>query len=88
MSTVTESAAEAVREYAEPIRAAVEENIRTVRREVVAGRHAIEDAVAEATVQVRRHPGLSLGVAAAIGALFGCAIGFAVGRSGATRPSR
>jgi ElaB/YqjD/DUF883 family membrane-anchored ribosome-binding protein len=88
MTRVTESAAEAVREYAEPIRTAVEENIRNVGRGVVAGRHALEDAAAETTVQVRRHPALSLGIAAGIGTLCGCAIGFAVGRFGTMRPSR
>ena len=85
MTTVTESAAQAVRDYAKPVRAAVEENIRDVRRAVVAGRHAAEDCAAEATVQVRRHPFMSLGVAVGVGTFFGCVIGFTVGRFGGRR---
>ena len=80
MATVTESATRAVREYTEPVRAAVEENIRDVRRAVVAGRQAVEDCAAEATVQVRRHPFVSLGIAAGVGTIFGCLIGFTAGR--------
>ena len=82
MATVTESAASAAREYVEPIRARVEENVREVRRAVVAGRHAIDDAAAEATIQVRRHPFVSLAVAVGVGSLFGCLVGFAAGRAG------
>lgn len=85
MATMTKLAADAVKEYAEPIRTAVEENMRDVRRAVVAGRHAAEDAAAEATIQVRRHPVMSLGVAAGIGALLGCLIGFAVARCSGAR---
>jgi ElaB/YqjD/DUF883 family membrane-anchored ribosome-binding protein len=87
MATVIESAANAVREYTEPVRSAVEENMRDVRQAVVAGRHAVEDAAADARLQVRRHPFVSLGVAMAIGTLLGCLFGFAVGRSGRARPS-
>jgi len=85
MATVTESAAKAVRDYTEPVRAAVDENMRDVRRAVVAGRHAVEDCAAEATVQVRRHPFMSLGTAVGVGTLFGCLIGFTVGRFGGRR---
>lgn len=87
MATMTESAAKTVREYAEPVRVAVEENMRDLRHAVVAGRHAVEDAAAEATVQVRRHPLRWLGVAAGVGALFGCLIGFTAGRCGGSRTS-
>ena len=87
MATVTESAIKAVREYTEPVRAAVEENMRDVRRAVVAGRHAVEDVGAEATIQVRRHPFVSLGIAVGIGTLFGCLIGFTFGRFGRGRTS-
>jgi ElaB/YqjD/DUF883 family membrane-anchored ribosome-binding protein len=83
MTTVTESAAKAVRDYTEPVRAAVDENMRDVRRAVVAGRHALEDRAAEATVQIRRHPFTSLAIAVGAGALFGCVIGFTAGRFGA-----
>jgi ElaB/YqjD/DUF883 family membrane-anchored ribosome-binding protein len=85
MASVTESAAKAVRDYTEPVRAAVEENMRDVRRAVVAGRHAVEDRAAEATVEVRRHPFMSLAIAVGAGTLFGCFIGFTVGRLGARR---
>ncbi len=82
MATVTEAAARAVREYAEPVRATVDEHLRDVRRAVVAGRHAAEDCAAEATIQIRRHPFVSLGIAAGVGTLFGCLIGFTAGRFG------
>ena len=82
MATVTESATRAVRDYTEPVRAAVEEHMRDVRRAVVAGGHTVEDVAAEATIQVRRHPFVSLGIAVGIGTLFGCLIGFTIGRLG------
>ena len=82
MATVTESATKAVRDYAEPVMAAVEENVRDLRRAVVAGRHAAEDYAAEATIRVRRHPFVSLGIAVGVGTLFGCLIGFTLGRFG------
>lgn len=85
MTTVTESAAQAVRDYAEPVRAAVEESMRDARRAVGAGRHSVEDCAAEAIVQVRRRPFVSLGIAVGIGTLFGCLIGFTVGRIGRGR---
>jgi ElaB/YqjD/DUF883 family membrane-anchored ribosome-binding protein len=88
MATVTESAAKAVREYTEPVRAAVDENMRDIRRAVVAGRHAVEDRAAEATIQVRRHPVMSLGIAAGAGALCGCLIGFMAGRLGGRRSAK
>lgn len=87
MATIIESAASAVRARTEPVREAVEENLRDVRRAVVAGRHALEDAGAEATIQVRRHPFLSLGIAVGVGTLFGCLIGFVAGRHGRGRSS-
>jgi ElaB/YqjD/DUF883 family membrane-anchored ribosome-binding protein len=77
--------AKAASEYTEPIRAAVTENVRDVRRAVVAGRHAVEDC-ADATVgQVRRHPFASLGIATGVGMLAGCVIGFTLGRLGRDR---
>ena len=88
MATVIESAANVAREYAEPVRAAVEENIRDIRRAVVAGRHAVEDCADEAVIQVRRHPIGSLGLAVAIGTLFGCLIGYAAARAAGARRSR
>jgi ElaB/YqjD/DUF883 family membrane-anchored ribosome-binding protein len=80
IATVTGSATEADRDYAEAVIAAVQENVRDLRRAAVTGRHAAEDCAADATLQVRRRPFLSLGVAVGVGALFGCLIGFSVGR--------
>jgi len=80
MATVTESAANAVREYAEPLRAAVDEDVRDVRRANTAGRRAVEDCTDEAIIRVRRHPFMSLGVAVGAGMVFGCVFGFTLGR--------
>ena len=88
MANVTESAAKAVKEYAEPVRAALEENMRDVRRAVVTGRHAVEDCAAETTLQVRRHPFVSLGIAVGGGALFGFLMGYTIGRLGGGRTSQ
>jgi ElaB/YqjD/DUF883 family membrane-anchored ribosome-binding protein len=82
MATLTESATKTVRQYTEPIQTAVDENVRDLRRAIAAGRHTVEDAAAEATIHVRRHPFVSLGIAAGIGTLFGCLIGFTAGRFG------
>lgn len=85
MATVTDSAAQAVREYTEPARAAVEESMRDIRRAVVAGRHAVEDCAAETGIRVRRHPFVSLGIAAGVGTILGCVIGFTAARLGGRR---
>jgi ElaB/YqjD/DUF883 family membrane-anchored ribosome-binding protein len=87
MSTMTESATNAIREYADPALEALEENARGVRRAVVAGRHAAEDCAAEATLQVRRHPFKAVGLAVGIGSLVGGLVGFTVGRHGRGRTS-
>jgi ElaB/YqjD/DUF883 family membrane-anchored ribosome-binding protein len=88
MATVTESAANAVKEYAEPIRAAVDENMRDVRRAITAGRRAVEDCTDEAVIQVRRHPFMSLGFAVGAGMVLGCVCGFAIARFSGPRPAR
>ncbi len=80
MTTVAESVAKAASEYTEPIRAAVHENVRDVRRAVAAGRHAVEDCTDATVFQVRRHPFASLAIAAGVGALAGCVIGFTLRR--------
>jgi ElaB/YqjD/DUF883 family membrane-anchored ribosome-binding protein len=82
MATVTESAKGAIREYAKPALEALEANVRDARRAVVAGRQAVEDGADEATVQVRRHPFMAVGLAVGLGALLGCLVGFTVGRRG------
>ena len=75
------AAAEAIRRRLEPIADKVEENVRQVRRALVQGRHAAEDAFAEAELQVRRHPRTAVVLAIGAGALAGCVIGFAIGRT-------
>ena len=87
MATMTESATKAIRENAGPALEAIEENVRDVRRAVVAGRHAVEDCAAETTLQVRRHPFTAVGLAVGIGSLVGCLVGFAFGRRGRSRTS-
>lgn len=82
MTKVTESATRAVREFTEPVIAAVDESMRDLRRAVGAGRYAVENCAADATRIVRRHPLVSFGSAVCVGALFGCVFGFAVGRFG------
>jgi ElaB/YqjD/DUF883 family membrane-anchored ribosome-binding protein len=87
MATVTESAKGAIREYAEPALEAIEANVRDARRAVVAGRQAVEDCTDEATLQVRRHPFMAVGLAVGVGTLFGCLAGFTFGRRGRNRTS-
>jgi ElaB/YqjD/DUF883 family membrane-anchored ribosome-binding protein len=87
MATMMESTTKTIREHAGPAVEALEENVRDVRRAVVAGRHAVEDCAAETTVQVRRHPFMAVGLAVGIGSLFGCLVGFAFGRRGRSRTS-
>ena len=81
MTTVAQSVANAASEYTEPLRAAVKEDVRNARRAVVAARHAVEDCADSTVVQVRRHPFVSLGVAAAAGILVGSLVGFLLGRA-------
>jgi ElaB/YqjD/DUF883 family membrane-anchored ribosome-binding protein len=88
MATMTESATQAVREYAEPLRGPIDEKVRDVRRAVVTARHALEDCAADTAVQVRRHPFVSLSIAAGIGTLAGCVLGFAAGRLGGRRSAQ
>jgi ElaB/YqjD/DUF883 family membrane-anchored ribosome-binding protein len=85
MTTVAESVAKAACEYTEPLLAAAHDSARDVRRAVAAGRQAIEDCTDTTIVQVRRHPFMSLGIAAAVGMVAGCVLGFALGRPGRAR---
>jgi ElaB/YqjD/DUF883 family membrane-anchored ribosome-binding protein len=73
------AAAEAIKERFIPTAETVEDNMRQARRAIVRGQYAAEDAVAAAALQVRRHPGAAIAVAAGAGALAGCMIGFALG---------
>lgn len=85
MTTLAQSVAEAASEYVQPVRAAVKENLRNARRAVGAGRQAVEDCADTTVVQVRRHPFVSLGIAAGAGILVGSVIGFVFGRSDTRR---
>ena len=87
MATVAESAKGVIRGYTEPALEAIEANVRDARGAVVAGRQAVEDCTAEATLQVRRHPFMAGGLAVGVGALVGCLVGFAFGRGGQNRTS-
>jgi ElaB/YqjD/DUF883 family membrane-anchored ribosome-binding protein len=61
---------------------AIEMNARKARRAAVRGRHAAEDAVADATLSVRRHPIGAVALAAGAGVVAGCVMGFVLGRRG------
>ena len=87
MATVMESTTKTVRELAEPALEALEENVRDIRHAVGAGRQATEDCNTEATLQVRRHPLMAVGLAIGIGTLFGCLVGFTFGRGSRNRSS-
>jgi ElaB/YqjD/DUF883 family membrane-anchored ribosome-binding protein len=87
MATMMEATTKTIKGHAGPALEALEENVRDVRRAVVAGRHAVEDCAAETTVQVRRHPFTAVGLAVGIGSLVGCLVGFAFGRRGHSRTS-
>lgn len=53
-----------------------EDTMRKGRRTVAKARAAAEDAVAGASLEVRRHPLRAVGVAASAGLVTGCFIGF------------
>jgi ElaB/YqjD/DUF883 family membrane-anchored ribosome-binding protein len=78
MATVAESAVKTAREYAEPLCEEVNDRLREARRTIAAARRAAEDTADTTVVQVRRHPFAALGIAAGVGLLVGCAIGFAI----------
>jgi ElaB/YqjD/DUF883 family membrane-anchored ribosome-binding protein len=80
MTTVAESVAAAATEYAEPVYGAVRKNLRDVRRAIASGRHAVEDCTDTTALHVRRHPFASIGIAAGVGLLVGCVLGFAIDR--------
>jgi ElaB/YqjD/DUF883 family membrane-anchored ribosome-binding protein len=54
----------------------------------VAGRQALEDYTDEATVVVRRHPFMAVGLAAGVGTVVGCLIGLTCGRLCGNRTSQ
>lgn len=62
-----------------PAREALEENLREVRRVATTARHAAEDAVAEAALNIRRHPLRAVGGAAVVAGIAGMLVGFGAG---------
>jgi ElaB/YqjD/DUF883 family membrane-anchored ribosome-binding protein len=78
MPTVAEAA-----RTAEPCRwpriESVEENLRQARQAVNTARHAAEDAMGEATQNIRRRPLRAVGAAAMAGVFVGALVGFGVG---------
>jgi ElaB/YqjD/DUF883 family membrane-anchored ribosome-binding protein len=87
MATVTDTATQTIRDFAEPARTAVHEHVRDLRRAALAGRHAAEECAAEARVQVRRYPFIALGIAVGLGTIIGVIAGFAAGDQFARRRS-
>jgi ElaB/YqjD/DUF883 family membrane-anchored ribosome-binding protein len=73
MAAVSERATEPCRW---PTAESVEESVRQARRVVNATRHAAEDAVSEAALNIRRHPLTAVGAAVVVGAIAGGLIGF------------
>jgi ElaB/YqjD/DUF883 family membrane-anchored ribosome-binding protein len=80
MSTVAADTKRAVKELLDPAIDVIENGVREARRTAEAARRTLEDGAADATRTVRRHPVAAVTVAAGLGVLLGCAIGFAAGR--------
>ena len=68
-----------------PTREALEENLREVRRVATTARHAAEDAVAEAALNIRRHPLRAVAGAAVAAGVAGVLVGFGAGWFARTR---
>jgi ElaB/YqjD/DUF883 family membrane-anchored ribosome-binding protein len=81
MATImgTAAAAETLKERFNPAIAAIEENVRQARLAIRHARHAAEDTVGEAQLEVRRHPLAAVTVAAGVGVFVGCLVGVALG---------
>ena len=81
MATMTERPVmDAVMERLTPALDTLEKNARQARRTIARGRRTAEDAVADTTRQVRRHPLGAVAAAGAAGVLSGCVLGFVLGR--------
>ena len=68
-----------------PTREAVEENLREVRRVATTARHVAEDTVAEAALNIRRHPLGAVAGAAVLAGVGGMLLGFGAGWFARTR---
>jgi ElaB/YqjD/DUF883 family membrane-anchored ribosome-binding protein len=79
IATEATAVADAIKQRFIPAPETLEDNVRQVRRAIVHGRYAAEDALAAADLQVRRHPRTAIVLAAGAGALAGCLMGFALG---------
>lgn len=85
MATIATPMADAIKERLTPALdrlEALEMNARKARRAVARSRHAAEDAVADASLGVRRHPIGAVALAAGVGAFTGYMMGFVLGRRG------
>lgn len=81
MATIADATktVEAIKERLSPALETLDENVRQGRRLIVRGRHAAEDAVAAAALQVRRHPLSTVVIVAGAGAFAGGVLGFVLG---------
>ena len=84
MATATQTA-HATEPCRWPTREALEENLREVRRVATTARHAAEDTVAEAALNVRRHPLRAVAGAVLVAGIAGTLIGFGAGWFARTR---
>ena len=75
------AAKEAVKERLNPAIETLDDAMRRGRRTLVRGQHAVEDAAAATALEIRRRPLSAVGIVAAIGALGGGIVGFALGRT-------
>jgi len=85
MPTTIETAKEVVSERLNAALESLEQNLSDARRAMAHGRRAAEDLVDGATLRIRRHPLSSTALAATVGVLAGCVIGFALGRQAGHR---
>jgi ElaB/YqjD/DUF883 family membrane-anchored ribosome-binding protein len=59
----------------------VKASVHQAQRAITYGTQAADDALAATALKIRRQPLTSMAVAGAVGALLGCLLGFAAGRS-------
>jgi ElaB/YqjD/DUF883 family membrane-anchored ribosome-binding protein len=88
MMTRMTAVKEAIKDRMTPALEELEENAQEARRTIVHGRHAVGDLVASTALRVRWRPLAAMALAASMGALAGCLIGFALGRRSHGRTTR